>query len=384
MNAQSNPVEGFTHWLRKHPGSALVYFIVLPMMACAVLMLPPIALPSRIANAGYIAVNTEGKTVSDPDGFEMTIPENAVRSGTSVRTDTMSLDNFLNSELARTLPMYLEPRGPLYQVALQGEQPAETHLRVPIPLEIESFDTVDLMALWNQRWFKIPFTLNTNDELLESTLNFAPEAVVVVETLPRAPVIAANIPNTNPLPDVVDNLLVQVNPQGLLLADDGSIAGEPVTMAETNPTSNFSVMPTVTNVDANGARTDLVANMMLDEVQRTAHINALVDLAVQKVYRGYNLDYRDIPSGDEELFTAFVRDLARELHAKQKTLSVTLPAPQPISEEEFDTAGYNWALLGRYADEIKIPLLDDPRAYEGEPHAAGPVFEMGSRAGGPQ
>lgn len=367
MNAQSNPADGFTNWLRKHPGSALVYFIVLPVMACAVLMLPPIALPSRIANAGYIPINTEGATVSDADGFEITIPENAVRSGTSLRMTTMSLDNFLNSDLARTLPMYLEPRSPLYQVAVQGEQPQETHLLVPIPLEIESFDTVDLMALWNQRWFKIPFLLDANTELLESTLNFAPEAVVVVETLPRAPVIAANIANPSPLPNVVDNLLVQVNPRGLLLADDGSIAGEPVGMAETNPTSNFSVLPTVTNVDANGARTDLVANMMLDETQRTAHINALVDLAVQKVYRGYNLSYEGIPAGDQEMFTAFVKDLARELHAKQKILSVTLPAPSPISEQDFDTGGYNWALIGRYADEVKIPLLNDPRSFQGEP-----------------
>ncbi|MCC7164762.1 MAG: cellulase family glycosylhydrolase [Anaerolineae bacterium] len=368
MNAQSNPVEGSTNWLRKHPGSALVYFVVLPLMACAVLMLPPIALPSRIANAGYIAVNSKGATVTEADGFEITIPEDAVRNGTSLRLSTMSLDNFLNSELARTLPLYLEPRGPLYQVALQGEQPQETNLIVPIPLEIESFDTMDLYALWNQRWFKIPFTIHAADEILEATLNFAPEAVVVVDTLPRAPVIAASIPNPKTLPGVVDNLLVQVNPQGLVLADGGGIAGEPVAMAETNLTSNFSVLPTVSNVDANGARTDLVANMMLDDVQRTTHIDALVDLAVQKVYRGYNLSYEGIPSGDQELFTAFVRELARELHAKQKILSVTLPAPTPISEVEFDTGGYNWALIGRYADEVKISLLDDPRAFEGEPN----------------
>ena len=369
MNARTNanPLASFSNWLRKHPGSALVYFVVLPLMACAVLMLPPIALPSRIANAGYVPISTQGRSISEPDGFELTIPENAIKNGTSVRTSTVSLDNFVASDLARTLPMYLEPRSALYRVTLQGEQPKETHLLVPIPVDTESYDTLDLYALWNQRWFKIPFFMNLNDERFESTLNFAPEAVIVVETLPRAPVISASIPNRSSPPAAADNVLVQVNPLGLQIADEGSIAGDPIASQDTNAASDFVVLPTVTNVDSNGARTDLTGNMMVDEAQRNAHINALVDLAVQKVYRGFNIAYDGIPTSDRELFTLFVKDLARELHAKQKILSVTVPAPTPISEEEFDTAGYDWALIGRYADEVKIPLLSDPRAFEGEP-----------------
>lgn len=336
-------------------------------MACAVLILPPIALPSRIANAGYTAINPKGKTVNQPDGFELTIPENAIKNGTSVRVTTQALETFNNSDLARSLPMYLEPRSPLYQITVQGEQPQEAQFLIPIPADTDSLDTLDLYALWGQRWFKAPFLMNVDDEQLDATLNFVPEAFIVVDTQPRAPVIATNVVNRTPLADAMDNLLVQVNPQGLQIADEGGIAGEPVSIPETNPASVFAVMPTVTNVDANGARTDLVGNMMVDEAQRAAHINALVDLAVQKVYRGYNISYEGITASDESLFTAFIRDLARELHAKQKTLSVTVPAPIPISEQEFDTAGYNWALIGRYADEVKIPLLSDPHAYEGEP-----------------
>ena len=93
--------------------------------------------------------------------------------------------------------------------------------------------------------------------------------------------------------------MVEVNPRGLQLADEGSIAGEPVIPRRRAPSSNFAIMPTVTNVDANGARTDLTGNMMADESQRAAHINALVDLAVQKVYRGYNISYEGIGAGDE-------------------------------------------------------------------------------------
>ncbi|MDZ7378916.1 MAG: hypothetical protein ONB06_06155, partial [candidate division KSB1 bacterium] len=370
MNTQASErtnSRGFAAWLQKHPGAALVYFLVLPLMACLALILPPIALPTRIANAGFTPISKQGVILTDPDGMELVIPENGISKGGAVRLTSMPLDAFLTSELGSTLPPYLEAKGPLYRIEVQGEQPRQAELYVPIPLDSEPYETLDLYGLLNQRWFKLPFVLNAQDARLESQLNFLPEAAIVVQTLPRAPVISAQLLSKKGLPDIANDVLVQVNPVGLRLADEGSIAGEPVSAPQTNPASNLAVIPTVTNVDENGVRIDLTGNMMADEAQRTAHINALVDLAVQKIYRGYDIAYEGIGPGDEALYTQFIKELARALHARQKTLTITLPAPLPISEDQFDTAGYNWALLGRYADNVKIPLLSDPRAYEGEP-----------------
>ncbi len=368
MNAgSSNPIEQFTFWLRKHPGSALIYFVLLPMLACLVLILPPLALPSRLGNLGYTSVSSKGMTLNNSDGAEITIPEDAVKNGTAVRLATTSLEALNAGQAVQALPANLDVLSPVYRIEVQGELPKETQLSLPLPLDVEPYDTLDVFAMYNQRWFKIPFLLNLDDERVESNLNFAPQAVVIVQTNPRAPIIAADIESRNVLPDTADNVVVQVNPIGLQLADAGGIAGEPLSSPETNASSNFAVVPTITNVDANGPRTDLTGNMMEDPDAREAHINALVDLAVQKVYRGYNISYQDVSAGDQELFTAFIKQLASALHAQQKILTVTLPAPTPISEEEFDTAGYNWALLGRYADQVKIPLLSDPRAFEGEP-----------------
>jgi len=363
----SNPVEQFTFWLRKHPGSALIYFVLLPMLACLVLVLPPLALPSRIGNLGYTSVNSKGMTINNSDGAEIIVPEDAVKDGAALRLTTTTLEALNAGQNAQSLPSNLDVVSPVYAIQVQGEQPKATLLSLPLPLDVEPYETLDVFALYNQRWFKIPFRLNLDDERVESDLNFAPRAVVITQTNPRAPVIAADIQARNVLPAAADNVVVEVNPIGLQLADAGSIAGEPLTSPETNASSNFAVVPTITNVDANGARTDLTGNMMDDPEARRAHINALVDLAVQKVYRGYNVSYEGLSAGDRALFTAFIKQLAAALHAQQKTLMVTLPAPTPISEEEFDTTGYDWALLGRYADQVKIPLLSDPRAFEGEP-----------------
>lgn len=368
MNAgPSNPLEQFAHWLGKHPGSALVYFALLPALACLALILPPLALPSRIGNLGYTSFSSKGVTLNNSDGAEITIPEDAVKNGAAARLATTTLEALNADQVTQPLPSTLDVVSPVYQIETQGEQPNASHLSLPLPPDVEPYDTLDVFAMFNRRWFKIPFSLNLDDERVESNLNFVPQAVVIAQTNARAPLISADIQARNVLSDAADNVVAQVNPIGLQLADMGGIAGEPLMSPETNASSNFAVVPTITNVDANGARTDLTGNMMMDPDARAAHIHALVDLAVQKVYRGYNISYQDIGAADRELFTAFIKQLASALHAQQKTLTVTLPAPIPISEEEFDTAGYDWALLGRYADQIKIPLLSDPRAFEGAP-----------------
>lgn len=367
--SNTNPLNtsGISAWVRKHPGTTLIYLLVLPIMACLVLVLPPIALPSLIANAGYTPVQKGGVAIHAPDGAEVSIPENGVSRGASVKMNVVSLENFTASEMARGLPSNVQPTSPLYQVALQGDAPQESNLVVPIPAESEPYETLDLYGFYSQMWFKLPFALNRQDDVLESQLNFLPQAFVVVQTTPRAPVIAAQIESKNSLPDSSDNVLVEVNPVGLRIADEGGIAGDPVTAPQSGAASNFTVLPRVTNVDENGVRTDLTGNMMADEQQRAAHINALTDLAVERLYRGYDISYEGMGPADEAAFTQFIKELARALHARQKLLSVTLPAPQPISEDNWDTAGYNWALIGRYADEVKIPMLADPRAFEDEP-----------------
>lgn len=371
MNVRSTHNAGPAGWLRKNTGSALVYFILLPIMFCLVLVLPPISLPSRLVSMSYVSVNKAGTTINNKDGAALTIPPDAVSSGSSIKLTTTTQDSFLASDLGHTLPSYLKPVSDLYHVDVQGDQPKETDLSIPFPSDAPSdsdpLETLDLYAYYNQQWFKIPFGIDTQNSVLNSTLNFTPQDVLVVQTEARAPVIGADPLGKSVLPDAAADILVEVNPLGLQIADQGSIAGEPVSTVDMAPSSNYAVLPTVSNVDSNGVRTDLTGNMMDDETARTAHINALVDLAVQKVYRGYNISYEGIATSDEPLYTAFIKELARALHAKQKILSITLPAPTPIAEDQFDTAGYDWALLGRYADEVKIPLLTDPRSFEGSP-----------------
>lgn len=368
MKARPTPPtgSGFLGLIEARIGSILVYFVILPLLLCMVLILPPLQLPSRIFAAGFVSVAKTGVEIKDSDGTTLTIPEGAVASGSSVKLVSQSEQAFLSSSLSQTLPTYLEVRSPLYSFSVQGERPKEASLSLTIPNDSEPYSTLDLYARYNQMWFKIPFTLNEQDLRLDSDLNFLPDSVIIAQTKPQAPLIGAMLTANNSLPDEASKVLVEVNPAGLRLADQGAIAGDVMSLPETSAYSTYAIVPTVTNVDENGPRIDLAENMLNDPAQRTAHINLLVDLAVQKLFTGYNLDYQGLTPNDQNAYAAFVKELASALHAKQKMLSVSLPLPKPISEDQWDTAGYDWALIGRYADEVKIPVLPDLHAYEGD------------------
>jgi hypothetical protein len=347
----------------------------LPLLLCMVLILPPLELPNRIFAAGFVSVVKTGVEIKDPDGTTLTIPEGAVASGSSVKLSSESQQAFASSPLAQTLPAYLDVKSPLYLFVVQGERPKQAMLSLPIPNDSEPYTTLDLYAQYGQQWFKIPFNLNEQDLRLESDLNFVPDAVFIAQTKPQAPLIDAMLTRNNSLPEDASRVLVEVNPGGLRLADQGSIAGDVMSLPETSAYSTYAIVPTVTNVDDSGPRTDLAENMLNDPAQRTAHINLLVDLAVQKLYSGYNLDYKGLAPEDQNAFTAFVKELASALHDKQKILSVTLPLPKPVSQDLWDTAGYDWVLIGRYADEVKIPVLPDLHAYEGDTPLVGQYLQ---------
>ena len=117
MNAgPSNPLEQFTHWLGKHPGSALVYFALLPTLACLALILPPLALPSRIGNLGYTSFSSKGVTLNNSDGAEITIPEDAVKNGAAARLATTTLEALNADQVTQPLPSTLDVVSPVYQI----------------------------------------------------------------------------------------------------------------------------------------------------------------------------------------------------------------------------------------------------------------------------
>ena len=114
---------------------------------------------------------------------------------------------------------------------------------VPIPRETENPSLLDLYAWNGQSWEPLPNQKITAEGIIESQLDFLPNSVAVMETHPINPSVSTNyIPGT-PLPDNAQGTLVEINPQGLMLGDNGRIAGNLEELPPEIQNSALNVIP---------------------------------------------------------------------------------------------------------------------------------------------
>ena len=344
--------------LEGHAASWVINLIVIPFLVLLAIVLPPIALPQRVLSAGYsgIAPNIGG-SVTISDGAQFSIPPGALKTGVSIRLTSQPRDAFLKSSLAKDLPPNLEIKSPLYQPSSQGQTPAQAVLSIPIPDNSDPFATLDVYGYDGKKWNKLPFQFFFDDQRLETYFAASiPQSVVLAQTAALAPTISADLTTRTTLPAPVSELLAEVNPGGLTLAEGGGIAGNIPALTEASASSPYQVLPTVSNFDGDQVRGDLVDDTITTPDLRKQHIQALVDLAVEKLYPGLNIDYQEVSPDNQRDFTAFIRVLAQALHAKEKILSVTMALPDQKSADTWDTGAFDWIAIGQAADVIKLPM----------------------------
>jgi hypothetical protein len=363
--------------LEGRTGSWLIKLFVIPLLILLILVLPPLALPQRLLGAGYSGVSPRsGGGVSVSDGAQFAIPAGVMKSGVSIKLTSTSRDAFAKSSPAQKLPITLDVKSQAYQPSLQGSMPAQAILSIPYPEDFEPLATLDVYGYNGKKWTKLPFQLFPDEERIETYfVQSVPETVVVVQTQPQAPTLSVDLTAKNPLPPQASPLVAEVNPLGLTIADGGGISGSVPALAEASASSPYQVLPTVTNFDGAQARGDLVEDMLTDAKLRKQHVQVLVDLAVEKLYPGLNIDYQSMAEDSRDDFTGFVRELAQALHAKDKILSVTLPLPTQKSADTWETGAFDWDAIGQAADIVKIPLPLARAAYSGNAGSVGDYLQ---------
>ena len=102
---------------------------------------------------------------------------------------------------------------------------------------------------------------------------------------------------------------------------------------------------------------DLVNQSVLtDPTIRTTAINNIVKIIADNNYDGINIDFELLPAQNRDDLTIFVRDLAKQLHAQNKMISVSV-MPKLDGLEEIGAA-YDYGALGGLADIITIMTYD--------------------------
>ncbi|MBI5302753.1 MAG: hypothetical protein HY868_11490 [Chloroflexi bacterium] len=355
--------------LEGRPGAWFINIVAIPLMILLILVLPPLALPQRVLSAGYTGIaGNRGGGVAVEDGTQLSIPANASKSGVSIKLSRMTRDAFLKSSLAKDLPIMLDVKSAAYQPSIQGALPALAIMSIVLPEEIDPIATLDVYGYNGKKWIKIPFQMYLEEDRLEAYLtSFVPSTVVVAQTQTQAPAIGTDVAVKSPLPAPAAPLIAEITPLGLTIAVDGGVAGSVPAFPEVGSGSPYQVLPTIGNLEGAQSRADLVEAMIGDKTIRAQHIQVLVDLAVDKLYPGLNVDYQGVSPDMRNDFTTFVRELAQALHAKDKILSVTVPLPAQKAQDAWDSGAYNWDTLGQLADIVRIPMPANRGAYANDP-----------------
>jgi len=351
----------------------MVVCVLIPVLLVASVLLPPISLTERLSSAGHTVLTKTGGSLLDPDGTQLTVPPGAVSGKVQIKFTSVPRADFLggtagDQTITEAVPSNLEMKSPLYVFSVRGEMPKEASLSIPIPNDAEPLSTLDLYAWTGQEWQWLPKRIFYEDDLLEAHLSSIPPAVTVMQTIPAVPSVSAPLPVGDALSPKARQILVEAEAEGLNLQSDGidgqrTIAVASGLLEQPGEGASYIVLPTLRNELDGVIRSDLLNNILVSEELRRNHIEEIVNIAVQNLYPGINVDYRGMEPALRDQFTAFITELSLELHAHHKLLAVTVGTPVQIAEDRWDSGAYDWQAIGEAADSFKVPAIAQADAY---------------------
>ena len=346
-----------------------INLLLIPALIILGLVLPPISLPERILDNGYRTISKNGADFKDKDGTLLSVsPEGMDLIGsTKLNFSSVSQDAFLGKKagdaLAKALnafPSSLDLKSPVYVINLKGNSPTDAYFSSPTPADAEPYNTLDFYAWDGTKWDFMPGVFYPDDQA-EATLKTLPQAIAIVQTKATPPTISAEMAAGAAIPAAAANALVEVNPLGLSVRQDGTLTGTAVSVPSAQ---SYIVVPTISNFDGNVARSDYVTNMLVNDTSRKAHVQAISDYVVQNLLPGVDINYAGLKPEVKDYFSKFVQELSTELHARGKLLTISVPLPTQVTDDDYDTGAYDWSVIGQMADGIKIPSLTSANAYK--------------------
>ena len=150
---------------------------------------------------------------------------------------------------------------------------------------------------------------------------------------------------------------------GILIGTMGGVTGDATQLPVAAQGGGMAVVPVVRNwVPGRDPNWALVSDMLNVEADRTAHVQNLMGVAQAGGYAGLVVDYRALPAGDREVFSAFVTDLGKAFDENDLWLGVVVETPQAAGGS-WDTGGYDWMALGAAVDQLRVVMPLSPGAY---------------------
>lgn len=156
---------------------------------------------------------------------------------------------------------------------------------------------------------------------------------------------------------------------------DGSVSGRPFAkLQEAAKSAGKPVLALVHNISQNGNFDgQLVHALLANPKLRRAAVTNIARLVQDGGYAGVNIDFENVPPGDRDNYTAFVRELAAKLGRDGYQVTLSVPAKTWDDPGDVWSGAFDYRALGQLADAVMIMAYDEH--WSGGP--AGPVASLG-------
>ena len=155
------------------------------------------------------------------------------------------------------------------------------------------------------------------------------------------------------------------SPWSYAVAKDGSVVLQPdldaageASQATWLHDRGLKVVPSIANTTDGIWDPNTIARVINDPAMRAKHVASIVEMVEAKDYDGIQIDYEDLSAKDREAFSAFVTDLARDLHGAGKLLYVTVHAKETDAGYDGRNEAQDYAAIAKAADMICLMAYD--------------------------
>jgi len=341
-----------------------IKFVLVPVLLLCSLWLPPVSLGVRLFHIDLPQVTAAGGVVGEEGGGRLAVAPGALSGQMRLRLRTVEQTGQGDAAQAlKAVPANLQVLGPLYFFDAYGSRPKEAQFTAPLPAglpDASALDSLDVYAWDGKQWQWVPSQAMGDTQQVEAALTSLPLALATVQSQPQGLAIGVGAPDVAAVNAAPLDVAAELYLAGLSLGDGGAVSGE---IALSSAPEQLLVLPALSNRVNGVARSDWVANILVDAKARADHVKAIVAAVSKGGYKGLSLEYTGLDESLRDDFSGFAAELASTLRQSGKVLAVRVDEPKRTAGGAWSTAGYDWAALGGAADILRVPAMSDAAAY---------------------
>lgn len=129
----------------------------------------------------------------------------------------------------------------------------------------------------------------------------------------------------------------------------------------------------VNNLSGSGFDSQLAHQVLANMSARKQFIKNLADLTAKENWDGISIDIEKVPAHDRSNYSAFLTELHTALAAKNKILSVSIPAKYHDDPNDLWSGAFDYPSIGKAADQVVIMTYEE----HGIGTTQGPIASFG-------